>query len=158
MTGSTPDDASGTLRGPARARALGAAAALIAAACLFISARDAYIGVPAPTPFAGQPAISGPWAAPQAASGRWLVSAGVTPPAASASPTELESWLQVHYPVLLVARHGQDAAAGQHALDLGGGPPRRLFLEAGVGLIMEEPESWYQRAGLPRAPGQASHD
>lgn len=108
------------------------------------------------TPFQGSKAVSGVWQAPPAEAGRWVVSESVEPPPAQASPAELEQWLRRHYPVLHVAHHGRDVAAGDHALDLGGGPPRRLFVEAGVGLVMEEPDAWYARHDLPTRT-QRSH-
>lgn len=93
-----------------------------------------------PVPFQGMRGVSAPWRAPPADSGRWAVSEGIAPPPASASVAELHAWLGTHYPVLaLPVRGAAPVGEGDRVLELGGGPPRTLFVEPGAGLVMREP-------------------
>ncbi|MCC6213250.1 MAG: hypothetical protein IT376_00135 [Polyangiaceae bacterium] len=122
---------------PGRRILLGLGAAILALGGL--SVRQALRAFD-PVPFQGMKGVSAPWRAPAADSGRWVVSEGIAPPAASASVTELHAWLGAHYPVLaLPARGAAPVSAGDRALELGGGPPRTLFVEPGSGLVMREP-------------------
>jgi hypothetical protein len=93
-----------------------------------------------PTGFSGARGFSDAWNPPPFDhEGTWLVSRGlVSPPAIDANPAELREWLSDAYPVLSLARTIKevDLEGGRKALDLGGGPPRRLYVEPGEGLVM----------------------
>ena len=107
----------------------------------FLSARQIWARACHPVFYAGMPAMSAPWSPPpRDDTTEWYVSEGIVPPPpANATWREFTAWLGRHYPVL--ALHIYDDAASRAAKDvqLGGGPPRALFVEPGRGLVGREP-------------------
>lgn len=91
-------------------------------------------------PYPGMQALSAVWTPPpDDDEADWLVSAGVDPPPSSAQPAELRIWLEQRYPVLALGLTERDVLQARRVLSLGGGPPRSLYVEPGVGLVMRVP-------------------
>lgn len=106
-----------------------------------LSARQLVLRIPKPLPYAGHPALSAAWNEPPADPSKpWYPSDGVVPPPRQgASRLELRRWLSRYYPVLLLELPDERDANPGPFLELGGGPPRALFVEPGRGLVAREP-------------------
>lgn len=122
-----------------RTRALTAIVVAVAGALATWSGVDLWTRASRPADFAGARALSTTWAAPPARSGDWIVSRDVPPPPEHATRAELGAWLKLHYPVLTLGQPPPADASATPVLDLGGGPPRGLFVLPGRGLVMKEP-------------------
>lgn len=92
-----------------------------------------------PVAYLGMPAMSELWLAPPAPEGRWQVSDRFQAPPAGANREELLAWLRERYPVLTLDLEADIHEGGEREIDLGGGPPRRLYVVPGEGLVMREP-------------------
>jgi hypothetical protein len=106
-----------------------------------LSVRQLWVRLRADLGYAGMKGMSAPWAPPPAREdAEWRVSEGhVPPPPASANRAQLLRWIRQYYPVLTLDLPPGAAPADESRLDLGGGPPRRLFVEPGRGLVGREP-------------------
>ena len=84
--------------------------------------------------------VSARWAPVEFGTRDWIASEGIAPPPGGATRDDLLAWLDRHYPVLAAeAREQKRRPPGGPGLELGGGPPRDLAVEPGVGLVLREP-------------------
>ena len=106
-----------------------------------LSARQVLVLAPQRIVYAGLTALSAPWSpTPADDTTPWRVSEGIVPaPPANATRQQLVAWLGSHYPVLTLEMNDNPAASSSRIIDLGGGPPRALFVEPGLGLVGREP-------------------
>ena len=97
--------------------------------------------VTAKIPYGGMHAMSAAWnEIPHDDVSPWYASRGnVPPPAATADHAALEAWLTRYYPALKLETVERTVRGGRPVLDLGGGPPRVLFVEPGEGLVARPP-------------------
>ncbi|HVU01031.1 MAG TPA: hypothetical protein VHE30_04735 [Polyangiaceae bacterium] len=97
--------------------------------------------VSAKIPYEGMHGMSAPWnEVPRDESSPWYASRGyVPPPPGNADHAVLEAWLGKHYPALGLAHVERSTRDGRPVLDLGGGPPRVLYVEPGEGLVARPP-------------------
>jgi hypothetical protein len=114
---------------------------LVTAGFLALSVRQLWVRVRPPLDYAGMKVMSAPWSEPPASDDAdWLVSNGfVPPPKATANRVDLLRWLRKNYPVLALDVSADAPPGDERRLDLGGGPPRRLYVEPGIGLVGREP-------------------
>ncbi len=96
--------------------------------------------------YEGAPPLSARWnRPPDDPEAEWRVSEGnVPPPAADATTDELLGWARKHYPATTL-RVDWVQQKDPNELDLGGGPPRRLYVLPGVGLVARLPRSRKER-------------
>lgn len=98
--------------------------------------------------YEGAPPLSARWnPPPDDSQAEWRVSEGIVPPPhANATRDELLGWARKHYPATTL-RVDWVAQRDPNELDLGGGPPRRLYVLPEIGLVARVPEG---REGRPR--------
>lgn len=113
----------------------------VTAAFALLSARQVWVRAVPTIPYSGMNAMSSSWAEePADDDTEWLVSEGqVPPPSKDATRANLVHWLRKYYPVLALDLPPDILLGNGPFLDLGGGPPRRLFVEPGRGLVGRAP-------------------
>jgi hypothetical protein len=113
----------------------------ITAAFALLSVRQIWVRARPSIPYASLPAMSKPWnEPPDDEAAEWRLSEGqAPPPAANATHAELLAWLRRHYPILGLELPKPILDSDAPTLDLGGGPPRRLFVEPGLGVVGRQP-------------------
>lgn len=90
--------------------------------------------------YAGMQALSAPWSAPPSDEEEpWHASPSVPPPPENATRADLIAWLRKHYPGLTIGMFDESTVKPDREIDLGGWPPRRLYVEPGKGLVMRDP-------------------
>jgi hypothetical protein len=124
-----------------RARTATLVVALVTAVFAVASVRQLWVRARPSVPYAGMKAMSAPWSEPpNDDDAEWPLSDGmVPPPPANATRADLVRWLNANYPVLALDLRRDVLQGTDSRLDLGGGPPRRLFVEPGRGLVGREP-------------------
>jgi hypothetical protein len=93
-----------------------------------------------PLAYNGTPGVSAALASP-AETGDSLLSRGEPAPRPNAARTELMDWLRQHYPAMSLSAHEAARPHERDGIDLGGGPPRDVWVLPGRGLVLREPRS-----------------
>jgi hypothetical protein len=85
----------------------------------------------------GTRGVAGPLEAPRGDGEVWL-SANVEPPPLGADRAALLAWLRQHYPAMSIGVPSEKRAHETDGIDLGGGPPRDVWVLPGRGLVLRE--------------------
>ncbi len=131
---------------------LAALAAMLIIVLSVLSARSVALA-PMRLAYEGTPALSARWNPPPIVEEEdWRVSEGNVPsPDVAASRDELLEWAREHYPATTL-RVDWVTQREPDELDLGGGPPRRLYVLPGVGLVARVPQDRGSRGRPTPAP------
>ncbi len=111
-----------------------------AAVVLWAVSNQAWTSAKKDLGYAGMHALSAPWAPPPAdETAAWYASPTVEPPPEDATRQQLLGWLEKHYPALTIGLFDESTVKQDREIDLGGWPPRRLYVDPGKGLVMRNP-------------------
>jgi hypothetical protein len=105
--------------------------------CATFSVVRAVVQHRAPIEYDGTRGVAGPLRAPRSEGEVWL-SADVEAPPRDADRAALLAWLRQHYPAMSIGVPTEGRAHETEGIDLGGGPPRDVWVLPGRGLVLRE--------------------